>query len=269
MTLRDDRAALVRWVVSGGLVLAAHVLALAMLDREVDEAAEGAGSPVAFIELAPVAAAPPGPPSDLAPGPLQADSEASANDTPALPPAETKPPAPDPSPLPAPQSDAGEAPAPSPTPVETPTPTPVVTPTPPQPVVPPSEPPSDAVVPTAPPSVAEVAPNAAGPEPGRIASAISPRTLRWRQALVAQIERFKRYPKRAAGQFGVARLAFTIDRQGRLLDVRIVGGSGSPALDEDALATVKRAQPFPAPPETAPNEELSLVLPIRYAPLRP
>ena len=261
VTTRDDRAALVRWIACGGLVLAAHAFGLAALCREVEEPAEGAGAPVAFIELAPMAAAPSAAPSDLAPGPPRADSEASASDAQAPPPAETKVPAPDPSPLQAPQNDSAAALAapPSPTPVETPTPPPRAA----------ADPPSDAVVPAAPPSAAEIAPNAAGPEPGRAEQAVSPRTLHWRRALVAQIERFKRYPRRAEGQFGVARVAFTIDRQGRLLDIRIVGGSGSPALDEEALATVRRAEPFPAPPANVPSEALSLVLPIRYAPSRP
>ena len=39
---------------------------------------------------------------------------------------------------------------------------------------------------------------------------------------------------------------FSLDRQGRVVDSRVVPSSGAAALDEEALALVRRAQPFPA-----------------------
>jgi periplasmic protein TonB len=53
----------------------------------------------------------------------------------------------------------------------------------------------------------------------------------------------KRYPAKArsSGEQGIATVAFTIDRQGRLLTSRIVKSSGSPMLDQETLAMLGRA----------------------------
>ncbi len=268
---RGDGAgtALIRWVVCGLVVLAAHAIALASLRPDIEDADDDSGGPIAFIELAPVAVAPLAPPSDLAPGPAQSDSQTDEGEAQVPPPppveqpeAERKTPTPDPSPPPeAPRVQTAEEPvAPDPPrPVETPA-------APPEPIAAQPDPPSEVSVPSAPPSAPEVVAQAAGPEIGRVERTTSPRTLRWQHALVAQIERFKRYPQGAEGRFGVVRLAFAIDRQGRLRDVRVVFGSGSPILDEEAVATIKRAAPFPAPPDEVSDAELSFVQPIRYAP---
>jgi protein TonB len=100
---------------------------------------------------------------------------------------------------------------------------------------------------------------------GRLAKPDAARVVRWERSLIAHIDRFKRYPREAEGRFGVARVAFTIDRRGRLLSARIVAGSGSAVLDDEALATVQRAAPFPRPPEGVADNRLSFVLPIRFA----
>jgi TonB family protein len=84
-------------------------------------------------------------------------------------------------------------------------------------------------------------------------------------ALLAQLERNKRYPPAAGGAQGTARLAFRIDRRGHLLESHITQSSGSAALDEETLALARRAQPFPSPPADATENQLSFVVPIRYA----
>ena len=86
----------------------------------------------------------------------------------------------------------------------------------------------------------------------------------WQQALVAQLGRFKRYPAQAHGAEGVASLAFAIDRKGNLLSSRIATSSGSPILDAEAMALVKRAAPFPSPPAEIADADLSFVVPIRF-----
>jgi protein TonB len=40
--------------------------------------------------------------------------------------------------------------------------------------------------------------------------------------------------------------------------------TGQAALDQEALAIVKRAQPFPAPPEDIADDKLSFVVPITF-----
>jgi protein TonB len=41
-------------------------------------------------------------------------------------------------------------------------------------------------------------------------------------------------------------------------------GSGSQALDEEALATLKRAEPLPAVPAEVPGATMALKFPLRF-----
>ncbi|MEG3088820.1 energy transducer TonB [Sphingomonas sp. PB4P5] len=47
---------------------------------------------------------------------------------------------------------------------------------------------------------------------------------------------------------GTTLLAFTIEPNGRIADIRIVGSSGNEALDRRAIAKLRRADPLPAGP---------------------
>src|SRR4029450_3022503 len=62
-----------------------------------------------------------------------------------------------------------------------------------------------------------------------------------------RIERAKRYPSLARQQEieGSVRVSFSIEPSGEVSELRLLGSSGSPILDEEALATVKRAAPLP------------------------
>jgi TonB family protein len=88
----------------------------------------------------------------------------------------------------------------------------------------------------------------------------------WTTQIVAQLERYKRYPPEAQsrGEQGVAQVFFTLDRQGRVLESRVLQSSGSAALDAEALALLQRAQPFPTPPAELGGERVRLTVPIRF-----
>jgi protein TonB len=90
--------------------------------------------------------------------------------------------------------------------------------------------------------------------------------IRWQSLLAAHIEHFKRYPTeaRSRGDQGIAKVAFTIDHEGRLLMSRIVESSGSATLDNETLAMLARAQPMPRPPDQLSNAELTFVVPVRF-----
>jgi periplasmic protein TonB len=95
----------------------------------------------------------------------------------------------------------------------------------------------------------------------------APRSVaRWESALVAHLERFKRYPQeaRARGDQGTAKISFTIDHEGHLLSSRIVQSSGSARLDQETLDMLGRAQPMPKPPDNILASELSFVVPINF-----
>lgn len=88
----------------------------------------------------------------------------------------------------------------------------------------------------------------------------------WKTRLVAQIERFKRYPPEAEarGEQGTAEVSFSVDRHGGVHHPRLVKGTGSASLDRDALAWVARAAPLPPPPPEVAGALIPIVVPLRY-----
>jgi protein TonB len=119
---------------------------------------------------------------------------------------------------------------------------------------------------TAPPRVdAKTADTPAAPAPGTsaIPAAIQ---ASWQRALISHLNRFKRYPEaaRVRGIQGVVKVEFTIDREGRIVASHVAQSSGSSALDAEALATLRRAAPLPAPPVKAADATFYLVLPIHF-----
>jgi protein TonB len=65
-----------------------------------------------------------------------------------------------------------------------------------------------------------------------------------------RIEKAKRYPREARrrGWEGKVVLSFQINRKGEVLQIRLVQSSGYPELDDEGIATIRRASPFPPPP---------------------
>jgi TonB family protein len=94
---------------------------------------------------------------------------------------------------------------------------------------------------------------------------LAPAIASWQQALVARVARFQRYPAHAKGATGVVNLSFSIDRQGHVLNGRVIKSSGSAVLDTEALSLLTRAAPLPPPPAAVPDSDLTFVLPIRFA----
>lgn len=84
--------------------------------------------------------------------------------------------------------------------------------------------------------------------------------------LQAWLEKHKKYPRRARTrrQEGVVLLSFAMDREGRVLDYRIMESSGYSLLDREVEAMIERAQPFPAMPEDLHKAKLDLVVPIQF-----
>lgn len=89
----------------------------------------------------------------------------------------------------------------------------------------------------------------------------------YNQLVAAHLQRFKQYPAtaRAAGEQGVARVRFTLGRNGQVLGSGLAGSSGSSALDGETVAMVRRAQPFPPIPGDVKQSTISFVVPVRFA----
>jgi TonB family protein len=88
----------------------------------------------------------------------------------------------------------------------------------------------------------------------------------WKSQVVALLEQNKHYPEQARSnrEQGVAQIFFSLDRQGRVLESRVVRSSGSRVLDAEALELLRRAQPFPPPPKELKGDHVDLTVPIRF-----
>jgi periplasmic protein TonB len=299
---RQAALVVLRWGTAAIVVVAVHFTAAwAALNWRKAEATRDAPPQAIMIDLAPLAVAPPASPQEVAPGPQMTeaqpvptpDTPTPVDETPDLAPptpvATPEPPKPDPTP-PDPQQTAQELkpdiPAP-PQPQDIKVPdlpkednaqATLAPPPPPKPKAH-NEPPPKAheaerkkpIDPdkpkhrqtTAPPSsIAARSNTAAAPSAGSGASpSVSPAT--WKSELMAHLNRYKRYPSGAAST-GTASVAFTIARSGQVLSAHLIGSSGNPALDAEAVSLPRRASPVPAPPPDFGGGVLTLTVPIHF-----
>lgn len=88
----------------------------------------------------------------------------------------------------------------------------------------------------------------------------------YQQALLAHLERYKKYPRaaRRRAQEGTAHVRFRIDRQGNVLSSALAQSSGYSLLDEEVLETVERADPLPAMPPEISGSTLDVTVPVRF-----
>jgi periplasmic protein TonB len=226
-----DRDDLRRWVLCGALVLGLHAGGGAMLARWHEPVVGDDASNAIVVDLAPFVSPEKESQQDLAPGP------------------ETMT-------LPQPEKPEEKVPEKAEEKIEPPPPVPnpeVVLPR--EEVKPPNKPKEKA---PPPPPQMTAPPRPRAPSSGQVSS--------WHRSIVAQIERHKGYPAAAQArrEQGVAQLAFTIDRQGHVTASRVVRSSGFAALDQETVATVRRAQPFPPPPPNLPGATFDFTLPIGF-----
>ena len=86
----------------------------------------------------------------------------------------------------------------------------------------------------------------------------------------AKLNRLKKYPPAAASKQigGVVTVNFTVNRQGAVISSRMVKSSGNSALDQEAMALLRRCSPFPAMPKELTQNTLNLTVPISFNPPR-
>ena len=80
-----------------------------------------------------------------------------------------------------------------------------------------------------------------------------------------RIEKAKRYPRAARrnGYEGRVILSFQVDRKGKVGEIKLVQSCGHPELDEEGVATLRRASPFPSP-LLIEKEKLVLEVPLLF-----
>lgn len=131
-----------------------------------------------------------------------------------------------------------------------------------QPSSPPSAPPAD--------SIGDQTVLALGEMAGRGAQAAGfdpAMGSNYRARLLAHIQPFRRYPAQAGALDAkvVTQLTFRVDQDGRIEGVWVKDSSGVAALDNEAMATVLRAQPMPHVPAGLPSP-LTVQLPVSFSP---
>ena len=255
----EDFSDLRRWAISAAIVILAHgAIAAGWVPwGEEIEPAEPAAAIV--VEFAPLPVAPATPPTDIAPGPEQVMSEASPERPVEHVEDEQKI-----------EQKVASKPVEEPPPEIEPAPNPDVAIEPPKQEVAklqPQEPRTPAPTTSAPQALPEEnAAVPAAPMQGRLTPTPSNTVPTWKTHILALLERNKRYPEAAQSrhQEGIAQVFFSIDRQGRVINSRLVRSSGASVLDDEALALLRRAEPFPPPPPELPGARVDITVPIRF-----
>jgi protein TonB len=228
-TARQDE--LLRWAMSAAVVIAIHIACGFLVGRHHEPLVGDDAPAVVAVDLSPFSNPPSESPEDIAPGLLQQQFQ---------PPPEPQPPKPEEKPE---QKIERQMEAPDPDVTLPPEPAK-------QPDTPKEEPAPPVPVTTAPP-------------PPRPSAA---QVTTWHRQIAMRIERRKGYPAAAQARHetGVVQIAFTIDRQGKVITSRISRSSGSAALDQETIDTLRRAQPFPPPPPNMSGDTFEFTVPIRF-----
>ena len=87
----------------------------------------------------------------------------------------------------------------------------------------------------------------------------------WRKQIATRLESNGRFPPAAVDQRGTAKVSFVLDRNGRLVSHWLVESAGSRALDEESLAIIERAQPFPMPPPNLKEDQHRFAIAFVFA----
>jgi protein TonB len=259
MASGEDLADLWRWLISAAVVLLAHggITAAMVIRHEAVEPSEQSGA--VLVEFSPLPAAPPASPTELAPGPEQVMSDAAPElkSTTVEPQAQKKS-----------VATPNEPVAPNDMHTLDPELAPDLSATTKLQPMPQQEPRAPAPTTSAPQAVPErMAAIPVAPSDSPMTHGHSKAVTKWTTRIMEMLDRNKRYPPAAhvRGEHGVALVFFSLDQRGRVTDSRIVRSSGAAELDEEALALLRRSQPFPPwPAGDFVGDQVNLTVPIRF-----
>jgi protein TonB len=113
---------------------------------------------------------------------------------------------------------------------------------------------------------ASTEPHATGPRAnaaGGVGAGRSQSDSNYNGMVSAHLQRHKRYPAdaRSRGDQGTAAVSFALDGSGRVTRVGLARGTGFASLDQEVQAMVRRASPFPAPPD---GRSRSFTVPVSF-----
>ena len=100
------------------------------------------------------------------------------------------------------------------------------------------------------------------PSPDKVTEA----TNDYSSLLAAAIAKYKQYPKIAQmrGWQGLIIIELQLNPQGTVIYSQIKKSSGYDVLDQEALEMIKRASPFPQPPEALRSKNFTVLVPISF-----
>ncbi len=230
-----DRRGSSRWVLAATVVVAAHAAIVAAIALwYAHPSRRPAITPAIAVSLAPAASSSPEVQNqDLAIGPAMQQAEAAPKEPPK--PEEQKIEEEVQPPPPQQQADV-TLPKSEPKPVEEPKP-------------------------EAPPPAPETR---APPKSERVGQFTQAASNRYDSLVAGHLERFKRYPAAARGAAGTVVVRFTVNRHGDVTRSEVAKSSGHGVLDQEALAILRRASPFPAFPAEKPGDAETYVVPINF-----
>ena len=106
----------------------------------------------------------------------------------------------------------------------------------------------------------------AQPTKKQLRAGASPQTDSYLARLVRHLSAYRDYPRRARrlGLQGTPVVVFEFDREGRLLNYRLLDGSSHRILDDAALNMLKQASPFPPVPDDMTSETFRFQLPVAF-----
>lgn len=86
--------------------------------------------------------------------------------------------------------------------------------------------------------------------------------------VAAHLQRYKRYPDEAARQrlAGTAVVTFTLGADGRVRASKLARASGQAVFDQEVLAMVQRASPFPPIPAESGRSDYTFTVPVHFKP---
>jgi protein TonB len=86
--------------------------------------------------------------------------------------------------------------------------------------------------------------------------------------VAAHLQRYKRYPDEAARQrlAGTAVVTFTLGADGRVRASKLARASGQAVFDQEVLAMVQRASPFPPIPTESGRSDYTFTVPVHFKP---
>jgi TonB family protein len=98
---------------------------------------------------------------------------------------------------------------------------------------------------------------------GGVGRGRSERNSNYRGIVAAHLARYKQFPAdaRSHGDQGVASVTFTLSGSGSVTSARLARSSGIASLDREVTAMVRRASPFPPPPD---GRSASFTVPISF-----